>query len=935
MAFPVVASSAVDSGTGTSHVIDIPARSAGDIVVLYYAGAFSPGLPSTLGGVSWTQLATAGDGTVWWLRAANSTGTTVMISGVSGDFASVAVRITGASSSIAPEIASASSSSNPPALNPAAWGTEDTLWLTSSSSTFNTVTAVPASYTQIANQSPGNPVVAVARRNNTVASEDPGAFTSDFTGFVTTIGVPPSNVTSNTVPTADAGPDQAVHYGDTVALDGTGSTDAEGSLTYAWTVLDADGTGLVNGDITNRLTSSASFVAAAPLLPVSITQVQKKADTSGKGFGAPSLTFDTPPTEGNLLVAVAGGRDNLAAPAGFSSAVVAAAPSADAIYYKVAGPGESSAVTFSAGGWNTGAIYEFASSTGWPANPLGVTASSAEGNTPRTTGTTSTTTAADALAIAAWGSRSGQFLTRSYTNGFTEGAYAHNGDGATDKGASASATKVLTSTQTVETAVSWTSGSTTVRGAMAVFSSNPPSVPSTAPASVVLQLQVTDAGSLSDTDTVTIAMSQGIVVVLEVTGTGGAEAGGAADVLSLAAALFTASGGLATGGAADVSSPVVLDAVTGSGGPMVGTGTTATATAPRQVVIEGSRRFSFRYELLDGDNNFKGDLENVTAGSIEHNWLADIKRTGRFTLRDSGGIDFLSDRIKPYIRLHLPPYGPNDFVEWPQGVFLLSSPSRSADATSAAFRDVEAYDAAQVYSDDLVVARYTVDAGDRYTDAVSDLLGDVPKNITASTSTLPTAREWEPGTSKLKIINELLGSVNYESLSFDEEGVAIVRPYMSPADRSSEYTYADDDVSVLLPEITQEFDLFSIPNRWVLVVSEPDRAPLTATYTNSNAASPTSTVRRGRTIVDFRTEQDAADQAALDDKVSRLAFEASQVYEAVEFETGLMPIHSGNDVYRVEFAPLALSAKYSEHTWSLQLSVGATMRHRARRVVTV
>ena len=41
----------------------------------------------------------------------------------------------------------------------------------------------------------------------------------------------------NQAPVADAGPDQAVEVGASVALDGTGSSDADGdTLTYSWTL---------------------------------------------------------------------------------------------------------------------------------------------------------------------------------------------------------------------------------------------------------------------------------------------------------------------------------------------------------------------------------------------------------------------------------------------------------------------------------------------------------------------------------------------------------------------------------------------------------------------------------------------------------------------------------------------------------------------------
>jgi hypothetical protein len=353
----------------------------------------------------------------------------------------------------------------------------------------------------------------------------------------------------------------------------------------------------------------------------------------------------------------------------------------------------------------------------------------------------------------------------------------------------------------------------------------------------------------------------------------------------------------------------------------------------------GSRRWSFRYALLDSANRYVRDLDSVVAGTVSQSWLADIKRTAAFTMRETGGIDFLSDRIQPWVRLHLPPYGDRDWVEWPQGVFLLTTPERKSSAAGVLTREVEGFDQLQVYADDIYADRLYLSAGLPVTGVVRDIIQSVPVppavRTSPSPSTLPAAKEWEPGTSKLRVINDLLGMINYESLSFDEDGAAVIRPYRSPQERAEEYVYADDQASLVVPELTQRLDLWSIPNRWVLVVSEPDQPPLVAAYVNANPASPTSTVRRGRVITDFRTEQEAVDQFTLQQKAARLAFEASQVYESIPFSTGLMPLHSGNDVYRLRLARLAVDAKYAETSWKMPLKAGARMEHEARRVITV
>lgn len=278
-------------------------------------------------------------------------------------------------------------------------------------------------------------------------------------------------------------------------------------------------------------------------------------------------------------------------------------------------------------------------------------------------------------------------------------------------------------------------------------------------------------------------------------------------------------------------------------------------------------------------------------------------------------------------------YGVEQWVEWPQGVFLLTSPSRKSGAARQVTREVDAYDQLQVLSDDGVDDRFTIPAASVYTDQISAQLGSMDKNITPSALTLPVAMEWEPGTTKLKIINDLLSAINYNSLYFNEYGQAIASPYVSPIDRAPEFVYRDDEDSVTLPDVEQTIDLFSVANKWVLVVSDADRASLRSELENNDSSSLTSIPSRGRTILDFRTEQDAADLTTLNGKVARLAIEASQVFEEISFDTALMPIHSHNDVYTFAFSNLVIDDKYSETAWEMEMRAGATMKHTVRKVV--
>lgn len=360
-----------------------------------------------------------------------------------------------------------------------------------------------------------------------------------------------------------------------------------------------------------------------------------------------------------------------------------------------------------------------------------------------------------------------------------------------------------------------------------------------------------------------------------------------------------------------------------------------TAAEVDAALHSSKREIHFRYDLLTSGNVFKRALTEVEAASIAVNTFAEIRRTARFSLQDLGTINFLTERIKPYCCVLM---GAGGYSEFPLGVFLLSTPPKKADSAGNITREVEAYDLLQVLVDDKVATRYTVAAATNYITAVGTVLtgaGITDQALTATAKTLLVARDWPPGTKKLRIINDLLDAINYRALYFDEDGKAVAQPYLSPSTRASEYTYVDDDESVTFPQVVESLDLFGVPNKWLLSVSEPDRATLNSTVTNANATSPTSTVSRGRTIVEVRSDIDAPDQATLDAIAAKIAYEASQVYQEVEFETAIQPFHSDLDVLTLTFSTLSIDAKFVETGWSFDCRAGARHKHLIRRIVTI
>lgn len=366
-------------------------------------------------------------------------------------------------------------------------------------------------------------------------------------------------------------------------------------------------------------------------------------------------------------------------------------------------------------------------------------------------------------------------------------------------------------------------------------------------------------------------------------------------------------------------------------------------TAPQVLAalrgITGVRTVDFRYELLTSAGAVIKTLTNVKkdTGSIDNNSDQAIIRTGKLTVVEDGTINYMSNRVKFYMRLLMPGGG---WAEWPLGVFLMTTPTKGVDASGALTRQIEAYDLTLALQTDKVPSRYYVAANAKYTDAIAELLagtvGLLGSNITTSATVLPAAKEWDPGTPKYDIVTDLTKALNYNNIWFDGNGVAQVTPWIDPNTRTAGYDYSTDAYSVITSDGAQQtLDTFKIPNSWVFYVSNPDRPALRVTRQNVAAASPLSIANRGQTITDYVQIDDAPDLFVLGSIADQKVYDATLIYDIVEFNTALMPMHETFECFTINYGDLAVTGKYVETNWGMTLSAGGKMTHKAQKAVQV
>ncbi len=352
--------------------------------------------------------------------------------------------------------------------------------------------------------------------------------------------------------------------------------------------------------------------------------------------------------------------------------------------------------------------------------------------------------------------------------------------------------------------------------------------------------------------------------------------------------------------------------------------------------LSNNREIKFRYDLLNKDDIKIGELIAKDSGNtIDYNSNAQIKRIGRFLFKENelSEIDWLNDRVRPVFLIKVK----ENWLEYPQGVFLITSPTRRIENNSI-WRSVEAYDGSLILHEDLFVDRFFIAAGSKYTDVINNILNSAgiwKTNISQSDLIISNSKEFEIGTSKLDVINKLLSEINYESLHVDSNGIFRSSVYQIPSKKNVEHIYKVDKNSVIHDGMEDRIDLFKVPNKWVTYVSNPENESLVSIFENNIETSMTSIPSRGRTIVDIKSINDIADQDTLDNYNIRRANESTMVINKLVFESAIMPFHSHKNILFVKNDELSIANKYVEKRFKIELKNGGKMTHECERVVVI
>lgn len=292
-------------------------------------------------------------------------------------------------------------------------------------------------------------------------------------------------------------------------------------------------------------------------------------------------------------------------------------------------------------------------------------------------------------------------------------------------------------------------------------------------------------------------------------------------------------------------------------------------------------------------------------------------------------IDWLRDELQPCIII--------DGVETPLGIFRPTNivPQKQSGVTSTA---VTAYDRNWLVQTRRTETLLHLPAGESYVDTIKKLLLDCGIGLVLadpSSAVLPADREdWQIGTSYLKIINQLLSEIGFNSLWFDADGLAHLEKYVAPSSAYIKRRYSTRtglNLRPMLPGYSDSTDIFSAPNVFIAICDNADRtAVLTATAENKSFGAK-SIPRRGIRIAQVEKVDQIADQEALQAYVDKLRDDSLMATRELSFAVPVEAGHGVGDIISIEHPDVG--GIYKETGWSLSLAAGSQLNITAKRTV--
>lgn len=350
------------------------------------------------------------------------------------------------------------------------------------------------------------------------------------------------------------------------------------------------------------------------------------------------------------------------------------------------------------------------------------------------------------------------------------------------------------------------------------------------------------------------------------------------------------------------------------------------------MIYSGNRSERWEWDVLGPDLQPVDVPNRFSGGRLDFNIYADTRASGsvRWTGTPAERPDWLNVRLSPR---YVATLADGSRVDWRLGVYLPAVPTLGATGG-----DVDLFDLSIILRRSEVRESVGMESGTPIIPAVLDLIAEaLPGALAQIEDTGPelrTAAVWPPGTSRLRMINDLLESAGYFSLYADFNGTFRSSPYVAPTNRPVEYSFARGEASIFSRsfEITRE--TFDVPNV-VVVISEGsgDIPGMVASKTldEISPGHPLSIAERGYEVTRTETTDQAASVNVLRQQAERLIRESVSTGGTVVLEHAPLP-PALNGRYRFTYPGVGTS-NYTMQAVEIDCAPGSLWKSTLREVM--
>jgi hypothetical protein len=371
-------------------------------------------------------------------------------------------------------------------------------------------------------------------------------------------------------------------------------------------------------------------------------------------------------------------------------------------------------------------------------------------------------------------------------------------------------------------------------------------------------------------------------------------------------------------------------------------------------ILYGARSTTIRYELLEhnaatGVDSLIGYLDGVRDdGTVRGSAAASVKKSGTLSVLDLptaaagltriADVDIITTRIRPVLVV-------DGLPEMPWSVYVVTASPERWSGTGRTF-SIELHDKSTVLEQDAVEVTFTAPTGTAVLSIVKTVIESAGERIdidASDTRTLTSPLVWDAGTSKLKIVNDLLNAIAYNALWVDSVGSFRATATTRPAQRSIRYSALNDDdgqrlmreladgaESIYGTEWARDRDTYKVPSKVVAIAAGTGAAgPLSGVATNLAAPVVRVKVLPG---VEVPEGTDASKIAFLEAKARQSLIASSSVQAAVSLKCLPIPLEL-LDAIRFASAPAGIDARHTVQSYELQLRFDGLMSLELQEVV--